>query len=294
MINIPVSLGVQSPPPPVAIGPGYRFFDYKYNIEGFTSDLFGEEHIVYIISVFILTFFFCRLFRKTEHRTIGKLIKVMSVVMVVLEITKISWESWWDIKTGHGFNVGGLLPVYTCSLFIYAMLIAGWGKGKARDFCLSFITTIGTLYGAVGIVYCNGLNWYPFWTFGAFYSLFFHTTMFATGVFLLRSGYKTLDWDDALKALVPVLALALIAIPIDYILKTDYMMIWSGSGVPFYEDLAAWLASKGLRPVYTAVMMITHIPLAMIVVGGYKAFAGIILRSSERKPAEEEKKVGIR
>ena len=272
----------------------YHFFDYKWNIAGFHSDLFCTAHLVYICLVFLLAPLVSYALRNVKREKIANTLKILFFLVAILEVAKISWESYYDVTTGQGFNAGGILPFYSCSLFIFTLPFAAWGKGKAKEIALAFLCTLGLLFGGIGVVYCNGLNYYPFWTFGAFYSLFFHTTMFATGVFLLRSGYKTLDWDDALKALVPVLALALIAIPIDYILKTDYMMIWSGSGVPFYEDLAAWLASKGLRPVYTAVMMITHIPLAMIVVGGYKAFAGIILRSSERKPAEEEKKVGIR
>ena len=272
---------------PVAAGPGYHFFDYKYNIEGFTSDLFGEEHIAYIILAFTLTAFLCWLFRHTRHSTVDRLLKVMSIVMPVLEITKVTWESWWDVSTGRGFNWTGLLPIYTCSLFMYALLVAAWGKGRAKEYCLSFITTVSLLYGAVGIIYCNGLNWYPFWTFGAFYSLFFHTSMFATGFFLLATGYKKLELNDAFKAMVPVLALCVIAIPADYILHTDYMMIWDGGGVPFYHDLALWLASMGLRPIYTAIMIITHIPLAMIVIGGYRVTEGVI-KAVERKPEEQK------
>ena len=276
------------PAAPVAAGPGYHFFDYKYNIEGFTSDFFSEEHIAYIALAFTLTVFLCWLFRHTKHSTVDRLLKVMSIVMPVLEITKVTWESWWDVSTGRGFNWTGLLPIYTCSLFMYALLVAAWGKGRAREYCLSFITTVGLLYGAVGIVYCNGLNWYPFWTFGAFYSLFFHTSMFATGFFLLATGYKKLELNDAFKAMVPVLVLCVVTVPVDYILHTDYMMIWSGDGVPFYQELAGWLASMGLRPVYTAIMIITHIPLAMIVIGGYRTVADAV-SAVELKRAKNRK-----
>ena len=247
----------------------YSFFDYKYNIEGFSSDLFSLPHIVFIGLAYILTFLLSYRFRKARHRRIDVGLKVLSVVAAVLEITKITWESYYDITTGHGFNWIGILPVYTCSLFIYTLLVAAWTRGKARRFALSFLTTVSVLYGAVGIVYCNGLNFYPFWTFGAFYSLFFHTAMFSTGVFLLMTGYYSLEWRDALRALVPILLLAIVAIPINHIFGpqgADYMMIYSGSSVPLYEDLAAWLASKGLRFVYTGIALATHIPLAALVI----------------------------
>ena len=70
--------------------------------------------------------------------------------------------------------------------------------------------------------------------------------------------------------MIPILMLSAVAIPVNHFLGSDYMMIYSGSGVPLYENLAANLASHGLRFVYTIIMMVTHIPLAALVVGIYK------------------------
>lgn len=256
---------------------GCTFFNYKgyFREQGFDSDLFGTAHIVFIVLAYVLTLLLSYLFRKARRRRIDTGLKILSVVMVVLEITKITWESCFDIKSGAGFNWFGLLPIYTCSLFIYTLVPAAWGRGRVREYCLSFITTISLLYGAIGVVYCNGLNFYPFWTFGAFYSLFFHTTMFATGVFLLMTGYVRLRWIDALRTMLPILLLSAAAIPVNHLLGSDYMLLYSGSGVPLYEDLAARLASKGLRFVYTIIMLLTHIPLALAVIAVYKGIAAI-------------------
>ena len=244
----------------------YHFFDYKHNISGFDSDLFSTTHIIYIVLAYVLTFLLSFLFRKARHKRIDVGLKILSIFSLLFEITKISWESWWDITTGRGFNYEGILPIYTCSLFIYTLLVAAWTRGRARRYALSFLGTIGLLYGAIGVVYCNGLNFYPFWTFGAFYSLYFHTAMFATGVFLLMTGSIKLRWSDSLRAMVPILLLAIVAIPVNHFFGpkgADYMLIYSGDGVPLYQDLSAWLASKGLRFVYTIIMLVTHIPLAL-------------------------------
>lgn len=268
----------------------YNFFDYKYNIEGFDSDLFSLPHIVYIFAVYIFGFAFSYLFRNAKRERISLALKLLSILAVLLEVSKIIWESYYDVTTGRGFNFGGILPLYTCSLFIYTLLGAAWGRGKLREYCLSFLTTIGLLYGAIGVVYCNGLNYYPFWTFGAFYSLFFHSAMFVTGVFLLVSGYRKLEWSDCLRAMVPILALAALAIPFNYIYNSafnsnaDYMLLYSGGGVPIYEDLSEKLAQKGLRFIYTIIMLLTHIPLAALVIGAYK----LITKASARKEKLEK------
>lgn len=266
---------------------GYGFFDYKYNIPDFGSDLFCGAHITYIVLVYVMGVLVSYLLRKTRHERISVLLKALSIVMVLLEVCKISWESYYDITTGRGFNYFGLLPVYTCSLFMYTLLVAAWGRGKAREASLSFITTIGLLYGAIGVVYCNGLNFYPFWTFGAFYSLMFHSVMFLTGVFLLMTGYKELQWRDVPLSFIPIALLALVAIPINYAIGSDYMLIYSGGGVPLYEDLAASLAERGLRPVYTLIMLATHLPLAAVVVGVYK-----LIRSAAGRRCASAAKAG--
>ena len=156
----------------------YSFFDYKYNIKNFTSDFFGISHIIFIVLSFILVPILCIIFRKINHKKIDLFLKVYSILITILEFSKIIWESYYDISTGQGFNIGGILPFYTCSLFMYSMLLVAWTKGRAKEYALSFLTTIGLLSGAIAIVYLNALNYYPFWTFGAFSSIIVHFSMF--------------------------------------------------------------------------------------------------------------------
>lgn len=248
----------------------YRFFDYKHNIPNFDSDLFKTEHIIFIILAFISIISICIFIKKVNKRKVDKYIKIMSIVITILEITKIVWESYYDIRTGRGFNKEGILPLYTCSLYIYCMLLAGWTKGKAKEYSLSFLTTIGLLFGGIGLVYCNGLNWYPFWTFGAFYSLFFHYIMLFTGVFLLSTKYKKLEWVDANKSFIVICCLALISIPANYEYGADYMQLYSASGVLVMSNISTQLANKGYRFIFTTIMLLLYIPLSFLVIGGYK------------------------
>ena len=247
----------------------YHFFDARY--EGFSSDLFSVPHIVFIVLVFLLVPTISVLLRKkASAEKIDKFLKIYSIVMPVLEAAKITYSTLHDFAAGQPFNVEGILPLYTCSLFMYTLIVAAWTKGKTKEYSLSFITTVSLVSGAIGVVYCNGLNFHPFWTFGAFYSLFFHSSMFAVGTFLLVSGYKKLDWIDVFKAWVPLLMLALVSTPVNYEYGADYMQTYSGSGVPFYNGLAATLAEHRLRFVYTIIMLLTYIPMAAVVVSVYK------------------------
>ncbi len=254
----------------------YYFFDYKYNIDNFTSDLFSIPHIIFIILSLILVPTICILLRKTDHNKILIFLKIFSIVMVVLELTKIFWESYWDISTGRGFNYGGILPLYTCSLFIYCLLFSAWGKGKPKDFSLTYIGTISMLSGLIGLIQCNGLNWYPFWTFGAFYSMFFHLSMFAVGTFILVTGYKKLEWKDIIFGWIPMLFLALAALPANYEYGADYMQIYEGSGIPLFSTLSDKLASVNLRWIFSLIMLAAYMILSGVVVCIYKLIQYLI------------------
>lgn len=269
----------------------YGFFDYKYDIPPRPSDLFSTPHIVYIAAVFLLGTLAAFMLRKTSREKITRFLKVMSVFSVVLEITKITWESAYDISRGFGFNFGGILPIYSCSLFIYTLIFAAWTRGRARDVSLAFLSTIGMLFGGIGVVYCNGLNFYPFFTFGAFYSLYFHSAMFITGMILLFTGYKKLSWRDVYRSFIPICLLSVVAIPVNYILGSDYMLLYSAGGVPLYEDLASFLAGKGLRFIFTGIMLLTHLPLSALIVGLYKLIAPAVRKTKNVTPGSAAKEV---
>lgn len=244
----------------------YGFFDYKYNIPDFGSDLFSVAHIVYIVLATVCVIALGVLLRNARRERVELFLKIFSFVLLFFEITKITWESYYDITTGRGLNVEGLLPLYTCSLFIYTVFLSAWGGGKVKEYSLKFVATISMLSGFIGVIYCNGLNFYPFFTFGAFYSLFFHTSMFATGFILLATGYVRLSWRDIYRGWIPMVAMSIVAVPVNYALKVDYMQIYEGSGVPLMSKLAPALAEIGLRPLFTYIMLASYMLLSTVVV----------------------------
>ena len=261
----------------------YSFFDYKYNIANFSSDLFSIWHIIYIVLAYLSVIILCILLPKKKKHNIDLFLKIIGISVLIAEISKVSFESYYDITTGRGFNFGGILPVYTCSIFIFTSLLAGFTKGKIKDICLSFLTTVGLISGAIGVVYCNGLNFYPFWTFGAFYSLFFHYSMMLTGIILLASKYKKLEWKDALYAWIPIVIMAIFAVPLNIIYNADYMLLHDASGVPLMHDLALFLIDHKFGFIFTIIMLVTYIPLGGLVIALYK----LILLIFGRKVSNE-------
>ena len=249
------------------------FFTYKDFLKGYNGqDYMGAEQLAFLGIAALAIILISVLLRKASHKKIDIFLKVIAVVIPVLEILKISIESYYDIKGGHGFNFSGLLPLYTCSLFIYTLPVAAFAKGKARECCLSFLTTIGIFAGLTNFLMAPILNTYPFFNFHTFVSLNFHFWMVFTGIFLIATKYYVPKWVDIIKGMIPLAILSLVAIPINYALSAhygwsvDYMLYYSGNGAPLLPDLANKLASAGLRPIFTCIVFALYIAITAIIV----------------------------
>lgn len=249
------------------------FFTYKDYLEGYSGqDYMGIGQFVFL-GVAILAIILISIFlRKISHKKIDIFLKVLAIVIPILEVTKIAIESYYDIKGGHGFNFSGLLPLYTCSLFIYTLPVAAFAKGKAKECSLAFLTTLGIFAGLTNFVMAPILQTYPFFNFHTFVSLNFHFWMVFTGIFLIATKYYVPKWMDILKGMIPLVILSFIAIPVDYALSAhypwsvDYMLFYSGNGAPLLPDIANALASKGLRPVFTCLIYIMYLAIAAVIV----------------------------
>lgn len=131
----------------------YHFFDYKYNIEGYSGqDFDSPARLIFTISAVILITALLILFRKPKKERVEIYLKIVGIALLAFEIFKITWESYWDVKTGRGLNVGGIAPLYTCSLFMYCEIIGAFSKGKVRDVCFKWCATIGLLAGLSNVV----------------------------------------------------------------------------------------------------------------------------------------------
>lgn len=86
---------------------GYGFFDYKYNIPGYTGqDYDSYWRYVYLgVSVGLIILLLI-LFRKAGREGIQKYLRVLGIGMIALYLGKSIWESYYDITTGRGFNEG--------------------------------------------------------------------------------------------------------------------------------------------------------------------------------------------
>ena len=152
---------------------------------------------------------------------------VIWLATLILEPTKIVWETLSGAS--HNFEWGGILPLYPCSIFMYAMPLAIFGRGKVRYMGCGYVCTLGLLGAAVNFFYpANILSNYSCLSFAGFHTFFFHGAILFCALVMLISGYHSYKsaktvWDLLLPAL-PALAVSVVANLVNFSkIGSDYM-----------------------------------------------------------------------
>ena len=248
----------------------YNFFDYKYNIAGYSGQHFdGAERYAYMIFCFVAIPVLVYLLRKTSHRRMTVFFRYLAVLMILLEITKVSWESYWDVATGRGFNFGGILPLDTCSLFLFTLPFAGFGSGKVKECATAWLATLGLAGGLSNVLFIQALKWYPILSFGAFFSMFYHFMMVFVALWIVASGYLKFSFRHTLYAFLPHVVFSVPVIILDYIFGWDYMLYREASGVPVLSGAADRLRESGMTWLVTVIMLAVYLGLCAGLCGLY-------------------------
>ena len=189
--------------------------------------LFTPLHFIFSACVLILILFAGFSVSKKGEKSIRVTFAVIWITVTCLEIVKIVWETY----SGRNVNLelGGVLPLYPCSIFMYAMPLVIWGKGYVRYMGCGYVCTLGLLGGIVNFFYpANILSNYSCISFAGFHTFLYHGAIFFCALVMLRSGYHS--YKKATKArhlllpAVPALAVSVVANIVNFSkINSDYM-----------------------------------------------------------------------
>ena len=265
----------------------YDFFDYKYSIAGYAGqDFHGAGRYIYLIASIVLITALLIIFRNAKRETVRRYLKVLGIFMVAIFLIKSSWETYFDITIGpgHAFNIG-LLPFDTCSIIMLAAPLAGFGKGKVEKLGAGWLASGGVVGGISNLLFLQALNYYPFWTFGAFYSMIWHFLMVFTGLWLLVTNYVDANVKTLLYGFVLHMAYSVIVIPVAYATNMDFMLYLRAGGAPLIEKLGAILWDKGLPFITTAIMILIYFVCFAIIIYAVRGIKELV-RFARKKPEE--------
>lgn len=199
--------------------------------------LFTPLHFVFSAIVLAIVIVGAIYVGKRGEKTVKKVFIVLWAAVTVLEVVKIVWES----TTGKtvGVELTGVLPLYPCSVFMYAMPFAIWGKDWLRKAGCGYVCTIGFIGGSVNFFYpATILPTYSCISFAGFHTFFYHGTMLFACLTMLISGYHrytATKWWECLLAAIPLLVVSIPANIVNFsAINSDYMFFKCNSFL-FYD-----------------------------------------------------------
>jgi len=228
--------------------------------------MFTPLHIAFSVLNVVLLIFLCIRIAKLEERIIKRIFACIWISVVLLEFTKIAWES----LSGANVNIelGGVLPLYPCSIFMYAMPFAIWGKGILRRAGCGYVCTLGIVGAAVNYVYpATILSNYSCISFAGFHTFFYHGAILFCAVTMLCSGYHCFKGvNKPLELLIPslpFLAVSVIANLVNFSkIDSDYMFFKLESFIfaPIGKATPDWFSVIAVYAVYIVIHAIPYIP----------------------------------
>ncbi len=214
---------------------------------------------------------------KKSERTIRITFTCIWAIMVVLEVVKILWETYCGKMVS--FEWGGILPLYPCSIFMYAMPFAIWGRGLVRRAACGYVCSLGLLGAAINFVYpATILGNYSCISFAGFHTFFYHGMMLLCALVMLRSGYHSYKnvtkWYELLLPAAPFLCVSVVANLVNFSrIGSDYMFFKLNSFIfaPIGQATADYLA---VIIVYLAYLIIHALPYLPSYVANRKSKTG--------------------
>lgn len=164
----------------------------------------------------------------SRHKRLIKPVFIVNLItLVVLEFIIIYWDSM--AGKNPGFDPRTSLSLYPCSIFMYAMPFAIWGRGTAKQAACGYVCTLGLMGALVNFIYpVTRLATYSCISFPAFHTFYFHGSMLFTCMVMLMSGYhsfRNVDrWWELFLASLPGLIVSIPANLVNYSpIDADYM-----------------------------------------------------------------------
>ncbi|MBR2335406.1 MAG: YwaF family protein [Clostridia bacterium] len=234
--------------------------DFLLPANEIAGTMFTPLHMVFAVISLAAVIFCALIVSKKNEKTIRAVFFVLWVLICVLEVTKIVWET----VSGASVNVEvtGILPLYPCSVFMYAMPLAIFGHGKIRYMGCGYVCSLGLLGGSINFVYpATILGSYSCISFAGFHTFFYHGAMVFCAIVMLKSGYhsykKAKKPTDLLLPAVPALAMSIVANAVNFSpIGSDYMFFKLSSF--FFAPIGAALPTALCVAIVYILYLIIH------------------------------------
>lgn len=210
------------------------------------SGLYNLNHLLVVIILIILIIVSVKMTKIKKKEDITNIIRIATVIVWILEIIKIIF----NFKIGNIGNVNTYVPLYFCSLLLYAGIFSGFCKGVLKRVGDVFLATGGLVAGIAFLVSPGtSLGIYPLFHFISFQSLFYHAVMIYLGIIINKYDYVDVTYKDLKYYAILLFVICVLAYFVNINFNGNLMFI--KEGFDFFE-----FVEKYSGKLYTPIMII--------------------------------------
>lgn len=160
--------------------------------------------------------------RKYDKDKVKKIIKSSTIILWILEIIKIIF----NLAIGNIKNPNNYIPLYYCSLILYAGIFSSFCKGKLKMVGDVFIAT-GSIIGGLFFLFCpnTSLPAYQMFHYISIQSFIFHGTMLYLGILVNITNYVELKFIDIKYYTILIFIISFVSLAVNKLLGTNFMFI---------------------------------------------------------------------
>lgn len=210
------------------------------------AGLYNLIHLLVLVIFIIIIIVSVKITKIKQKEDITKIIRILTIIVWILEIIKIVF----NFLIGNIGNVNTYVPLYFCSLLLYAGIFSGFCKGKLKRIGDVFLATGGLVAGIAFLISPGtSLGIYPLFHYISFQSLFYHAVMIYLGVIINKYNYVNVNYKDLKYYAILIFIICILAYFVNVSFNGNLMFIKEGFG--FFEIL-----EKYCGKLYTLVMII--------------------------------------
>lgn len=195
---------------------------FKSASEVVPCGMFSIGHLLLFTITIISAAIALKCTKNIEKEKVKKIIRKSTIILWILEIIKIIF----NIRN-YGLNeVNKYVPLYFCSLILYAGIFSGFCKGTLKKVGDVFLSTGGIIAGILFLISpLTSLTTYPAIHFISFHSFLLHGTMVYIGLLMLITEYVKIEKNDIIYYFALIVIISTIAYIVNKICGSNLMFI---------------------------------------------------------------------
>ncbi len=209
---------------------------------------------------------------KSKNFDVKKTCRIFAIIVTTLELCKISFS----LFINKSDKLNAWLPLAYCSIFIYTLYLAGFGKGKIEKTGYAFLTGGGLIAGAAFLLFpTTSLTLYPVYHFQSIYSMLFHGAMVYIALTILIKQVYIMVPKDTIYYIVYISVYTVPAIILNIIFDCNFMFYDNPYRMPIQLVVDIYNYSNVL---YTIFIYFAFSTMYMITYGGYYLITRFLIK----------------